>query len=437
MSEIARDRETVLLCKWNYDLTLSLLDVAGAVYIVLDDFDVEYMSPDQELLDRAERVYRISDFDSLEEVAAVASDLTLRGARIDRVLSFTEFSQFGAGYLRALLLGVDALPPVAFRDKRLMKDSVSSAGVPVAAWWSLPDPDNTDDVKAICDALRFPVVMKPVAGGGAIGTFTAETPQELRAGLGAISQMPHIRSRQMIAEEFVDGRELHVDTIWANGEPLLMVVSRYAENRLSVAESLDGARTSDRAVGWLADGSTIVPPDEDPDLYRRVSELHHKVNLGLGIEAEVTHMELFERPDGELVFSEIATRLAGAWIGSMLSEYLGYSVFSAVAKGIVGGAISPPRPSRRYIGGYHVRPERPGRITSIPSQREMMALDGILRAEVLRGVGSEVTFSHPSEWCVFIVVGGDTRDEFERALLLASKQLRIEVEPVDGARGGD
>ncbi|MFH0244576.1 hypothetical protein ACGRHY_19675 [Streptomyces sp. HK10] len=423
-----RGREQIVVCKWNHELISSLLELRSEVYVVLDDFDVEYMNPDWDLLAGAARVYRVSEFDSLEEIAAVAADLSLRGVSGDRIISLTEFGQFGAGYL-ATLLGDEGDPMrhVAYRDKRVMKARVAAAGVPTAAWAGLPDRTDRRDLAEVAERLRFPIVVKPVSGGGTIGTVTVGSPGELEPRLDALGPAPFVKSRQLMAEEFVTGRELHIDAIWNGDEPLFLVVSAYFEPRLSVLEGIAGSGEETPPL----DGSTMINPQDAPELYKRVLDLHRDVNRALGIERAVTHLELFERPDGELVFSEIATRLAGAWIGGVLSEYLGRNVYRAVGAGLVDGSLPAPRPTRRHLGGLHLRPGGPGRITSIPTVEEMVAVDGVLSAQRLRRVGDVVDFSHPSEWCVFVVLGADTPEEYDATVERVVRELRIEVEPVE------
>ncbi|QMU75407.1 ATP-grasp domain-containing protein [Streptacidiphilus sp. PB12-B1b] len=429
MTDISAQRpEQVVVCKWNPELIGSLLDSGLDVYVVLDDFDVDHMHPDWELLGRAARVYRVSEFDSLEEISAVAADLSLRGVSGDRIISFTEFSQFGAGYLAILLGGQgDPLRHVAYRDKRLMKQRVAAAGVRTAAWASLPDPNDQQDVAAVCERLAFPLVVKPVSGGGAIGTFTVHSPDELASKLAAIGPIPIVKSRQLIAEEFVTGRELHIDAVWDGDEPLFLVVSAYFMTRLTVLEGIAHIPEA----GLPLDGSTVINAEDDPELYRRVLDLHRQVNRALGIERAVTHLEVFQRPDGELVFSEIATRLGGGWIPPLLGEATGLEVHHALGQALVTGKLPAPRPSRRHLGALHLRPAAPGRITAIPSVETMLAMDGVLRAQPLRGVGDVVDLSHASEWCVFVVLGADTADEFDALVERVGREFRVEVGPVE------
>ncbi|MEV5882440.1 ATP-grasp domain-containing protein [Streptomyces sp. NPDC052020] len=417
----------VVICKWSEPLVRCMLDLTPHVFLILDHFDTTFMNPDRELLTQVERVYEIKDFDSLEEMAAVATDLVVRGVAVDHIVSFTEFSQFGAGYLGVLLgLADDPLWHVSFRDKRLMKERVRRAGVPTADWVTLADPSRADDVAAVRDRLAFPIVVKPVAGSGTIGAVRVDHPDELRSVLEGIAPDPHLKSHQLTAEEFVAGSELHVDALWHDGRPLYLLISTYYRPRLALLDP-DAAPGPD---GTPEDGSYLITEDEAPELYRRVTKLHHEVNSALGITHGATHLELFERPDGELVFSEIASRMAGGWIGAVISEYLGYEIHTAIARATVTGRIPEPRPSKPCLGALHLRPPRAGRIAAIPTVEDMLAVDGVLRAQRLRGVGDRVERTNPSEWCAFVVLGADSREEYEALARRVAGELRTEVEPL-------
>ncbi|MFJ6722357.1 ATP-grasp domain-containing protein [Streptomyces sp. NPDC091259] len=416
----------VVLCKWSPTLTRSLLDITPHVYVVLDEYDVKFMDPDWDMLAEAARVYRISDFDSNEEVAAVAADLALREVKVDHVISWTEFSQFGAGYLEVLLgLTTDPLKHVSFRDKRMMKQRLGGTDVPTARWMTLPDRNSESDRQAVRDGLRFPVVIKPAAGSGTIGTVTVHRPEDLDGALDALAPDPELRSVQLIAEERIEGRELHVDALWHGDEPLYFVISAYYKPRLALVE--DSAANVPVTDGPI-DGSYVLPAEDSPDLYRRALQLHRAVNQAMGITSGATHLEVFERADGELVFSEIATRLGGAWIGQVLSEYLGYEVHTALASGTVRGAIDRPRPATSHLGALQLRPATSGRITRMPSEADMRAFDGVLRAQKLRGVGDDVDLTHPSNWCGFVVLGAESTDAYFDVARRIIRGLRVEVE---------
>jgi len=416
---MADERRRILFCKWQPDLLGALLDLGAEVHLVLDRLDVMHENPSEELLGRCRQVYRVSGFDTLEELSAIAVDLRTRGQDIDLVFSHNELSQFGAGYLELLLgLATDPLVHVSHRDKRLMKQRVRDAGVPTARFRSLPDPTDRAAVAAVAAEMPMPVVVKPAAGYGAMSTLRADTPEQLVEIVANFTYAPLLRSRQLIVEEFVDGQEMCVDAIWVDGKALTLVGHRYHVPRLAV----DG----DPAASSL-DGSRVVLEEDQPEVFAQVRDLHERINDALGIHDGATHMEVFVQPDGEVLFSEIGTRVGGAWTPELLTAHLGHSIWRLVAQATMFGTIPPSARAHRYLAAVHLRPERPGVITTYPTEAELAEFPGVVDWHVFRQVGDKARLSHPSEWYLFVVVGAETIEEIDELRVRIADRFVIET----------
>ncbi|WP_316771656.1 ATP-grasp domain-containing protein [Streptomyces sasae] len=415
------DGTAILLCKWHPTLLEELLARTPDVYVVLDDFDVEHMHPDQVLLDKTRGVYRVSSFDSIEELSSIAVDLTIHHVIVGKIVSHTEFSQYGAGLLELLLHGgEDPLKFTAYRDKRLMKARVRAAGVPTARSCSLAGPDDLTAAHRAMATLRFPVVVKPASGFGTMSTLKVERPEDLLDTLTGYTFEPLLRSRQLIIEEFITGDEVCVDALWSGGEALSFVVHSYYRPRIGLtAESLH----EDSGLN----GSRVLTESDHPELYRELRQLHNRINQGLRIKDGATHLEVFVQQDGTIVFSEIATRVGGAWVPRMLSAYLGREVWAAIAEAAVTGDGVPARPRRPYVGGVNISPLQPGLITAMPDEAELASHPGVLDWQVIRGLGSRVSLTHPSEWCLFLVLGADSAQEYEELRREATERFFIET----------
>jgi len=409
-----------VLCKWHPEFTRAVLERAGDVYVVLDDYDVEHVEPDWTVLKRAAHVYRVSSFDALEDLGAVATDLILRGVTVDRVLSFTELSQYGAGYLDQLLRrDGDPLRHLAYRDKRLMKQRVRAAGIPAARYCSLTSVEDEDGIAAVERELTFPVVIKPAAGFGAMSTIVVDEPAQLRSALSTMSFEPILRTHQLTVEEFVPGKEICVDGLWAGGTEIAFVVHPYYEGRL------------DAIGGHGIDGSHIVRESDDPDLYRRLRALHHDVNRALAITDGPTHMEVFVQEDGHIVFSEIATRAGGGHGPMMISAYLGRNVWQLHADIAVDGAsVDKPTPVAHKVGAVNLRPKRPGVVSSLPDERKLAEHPGVLAWQRLVSIGDRVTLTHQAEWLYLVVLSTPDAEDYERLVTEVCDTFRIETEPL-------
>ncbi|HEX5406981.1 MAG TPA: ATP-grasp domain-containing protein [Pseudonocardiaceae bacterium] len=409
---------TVVVCKYQPELLAALLDRHADVCLVLDAVDRRYATLDQTLLARCRKVYGVGSFDSLPELAAVAVDVRSSCA-VTRLFNQSELSQFGAGYLRLLLgLADDPLHHVAHRDKRLMKELVRATGVPTAEFRSLPDAAEQAAVASIAGALTAPLIVKPAAGFGATTTVRVDDVAELGAAANGLTFDTSQRSRQLIVEEYVTGDEFCVDAIWSGEKALTFVVHRYLRPRMTV---LDNA----------LDGSVILAPDEHTELYAGLRDMHALLNPALGIRDGLSHLEVFQRPDGELVFSEIATRAGGGWIQYMIGAHHGHSTWTLAAEAALTGTVPPLVPARSHIGGISVRPTTPGIIAGMPTDDELTAFPGMITWHRRRKVGERARLSGPSDWYLFLVLGGDSEDELVDRCMRAARTFTVRTEQAD------
>jgi hypothetical protein len=404
---------TIVVCKYQPELLRALLDFGASVYLVLDRLDRFNDGPDEQLVRRCRKVYHVSSFDSLEELSSVAVDVQLAGPAVDLVVSQHELSQFGAGYLGLLLgTGTDPLAHVSHRDKRLMKQRVRAAGVTTARFASVPDQHDEAAVAVAPGQLGWPLIVKPAAGYGSMNTLKVADQAAFAKVVADFKFEALIKSRHLIVEEFIPGDELAVDAIWSAGEELTLVVHRYHQPRMTITEtSMDGLR--------------VLRAEDHPQVYERIRAMHVRVNAALGILNGATHMELFVRPDGELIFSEIATRVGGAWHPAVLSAYHGRSIWHLLAEAALTGTCPKAKPVHPYLATVSLRPARAGTITEMPTDAELAALAGVVSWERVRQVGQKARLSHPSDHYLHVVLGAESEAALEERCRLAFEHLVI------------
>jgi hypothetical protein len=419
---------TVVVCRYQPELLAALLDHPARaerqadVCLVLERADVRYESPDPRLLARCRKVYTVGSLDSLSEVSAVAVDLRQTCPPVIRVCNQNELSQFGAGYLRMLVQDPpgDPVHHVAHRDKRLMKELVRAAGVPVTRFRSLADARDEAATMLAGKELTAPLIVKPAAGFGASATVRVDEAAGLEAAATGLTFDPAQRSRHLIVEEFVPGEELCVDAIWSGGRAETFVVHRYLRPRITVLET-------------ALDGSMILAPEEHPELYDRLRQMHARINPALGIVDGPTHLEVFRRPDGELVFSEIASRAGGAWVQPMLGAYHGRSTWSLIADSTLTGGIPPLTRPWPHVGGISIRPSVPGVITSVPTDAELRAFPGTITWRRQRGIGERARLTGPSDWYFFLVLGAGSAAELHDLCVRAARTFSLHTDGGTGA----
>jgi hypothetical protein len=394
----------ILVCRWDPYILDTLRQEGAEVVLLFDTFEAAHFHVDEEVLKTLHYVFRINSFDDMDELGQVATQLIAEDWIPDRVVSLSEFSQFGAGYL-AQLLGLSQ-PTLEMalrtRDKRAMKRQVRSAGVTCTDFVPLRTSEVEEGVRRTAAELGFPVVVKPAAGLGTLGTSWAHSEEELREVLAGNGKdgVDHY----MMAERPVTGDEFHVDAIWVDGAFKSLGIMRYIRPRLAIETAGE------------ANGSVLLPRGEWAELYADVEDMHQRVNEALGIREGITHLEFFKAPgERQVVFSEIASRFAG---GGITQSYrpLGEDLRIAWIKSVVDPGRPAPYPATepsRYVGWINLAPSEPGRIVAEPSQEEIAAYGYVLETVRQHGLGDEFGDPHPSAWCLFLIYEADSLEQFE------------------------
>ncbi|GAA1390759.1 ATP-grasp domain-containing protein [Pseudonocardia kongjuensis] len=233
----------------------------------------------------------------------------------------------------------DVLP---WRDKLRMKERVAAAGIRTPAF---AGPDS--DVRAFAATHGFPLVVKPRFGFSSHGVVV------VRDAAALATEIACRASEDVLVEEFVPGEVHHVDGFARAGETLSVLPSRYLNGCLA-----------------FQDGEPLgsVQLDSCDELVPRLAELTRRVVAALPpLEFSPYHLEVFNRPDGELVFCEIACRLGGAHIMESFARTTGVNparLWIRDQLGLADGAGTPIAAGDRRHGWLLVPPRR-GRLVEL------------------------------------------------------------------------
>ncbi len=266
-----------------------------------------------------------------------------RRVRIDRVECLWEPAMGLAARLREALglPGLTVDQTIAFRDKEVMKQRLDAAGIrtPTHAAAS-----TRDQVREAADRIGFPLIVKPVSGAGSTDTYRLDNPAELEAALPALRHVP-----QVSVEEFIAGDELTYDTVCAGGRILYENVAWYLTKPIE-----------EKKHEWVSPMCLCLRDIETPEVLEG-RRLGRAVLAALGFRTGFTHLEWFRKPDGEVVFGEIAARPAGAHLVDAMNFASDIDLFRGWAEAVCHGRLTQPV-ERRYnacvIGKRAVGPGR-------------------------------------------------------------------------------
>jgi len=230
---------------------------------------------------------------------------TLReAARAEVVFPIVHGTDGEDGALQGLLrlfgvpfVGADVLGSAVGMDKDVMKRLLAQAGLPVARWVTL-DPREATRVgfPRLASQLGRPLFVKPARMGSSVGVSRVGTAEEYAAALDAAFGYDD----KVLVEEAVAGRELECAVLDSPGG---------GEPRASCAGEVRPTRDfySYRAKYLDPEAAELVAPAPlEPRTLARVQALAVEVFRALDC-AGLARVDLFLKPDGELVVNEINT----------------------------------------------------------------------------------------------------------------------------------
>ena len=303
-------------------------------------------SPDPELRRYLSGYLEVPSIMDEEDVMARVQSW-LRGRSIDNVLANWEPLVLLAARMRERfgLPGMSVDTVRGFRDKQLMKERVAAAGLRV------PRAQRVRSIKEVWGALEvtgFPAIIKPISGAGSADTYKVESASDMSR---VLPQMQHVD--EAICEEFIDGDEYTYDTAAIDGVPAYESVTRYIPNALEM-----------RSIEWISPIMLSVRDLDQPHI-RAGMELGRGVMRALGMGDGMTHMEWFRKPDGEVVFGEIACRPGGACVVDQMNYTGDIDLFREWARVSTLRRFEAPTERKYNVGVIFKRAQGQGRITAI------------------------------------------------------------------------
>lgn len=205
---------------------------------------------------------------------------------------------------------------VRCRDKFVQKSSLSSNIAKASCKYintSLPDYSN------IFAEFGPGFIVKPSAAHGSQGTTRIHNETEWN---DFVKNTCIDSDVNYMVESFIEGKELHVDGIVSKGNIIWSATTRYLGNLMNWSK------------GGLA--GDIVLGGRIPHLENAAENLSKKILAELEIPDGVFHLELFEKSNGDLVFGEVACRLAGTLIPEILYRTYGINLYSAAIHAALG-----------------------------------------------------------------------------------------------------
>jgi len=245
------------------------------------------------------------------------------------------------------LKGMDAATVRRVLDKSSLKATLRKAGIntpPSAVLTS------REDVNEFVAVTGFPIVLKPMSGSGGLATWCIRDSAQLAV---ALNLMKPAAQNPVLAEQYMYGEEVCIDTITIDNEPRFHSICHYQP---SILEALEN-----RQIQWRC----VMPREITAELYQNLIDDGIKAIRALKVGNAVTHMEGFLLADGTYSFTDATLRPAGARIGPMLAFAYDMDPRLAWARVAIDGCFAGPWERKFAVGTIFLRGEGSGLVDRV------------------------------------------------------------------------
>ncbi len=241
-------------------------------------------------------------------------------------------------------LGLDAMSSeVVARtlDKSTLKATLREAGVTTPRDAIV---NRADDARRFVEEVGLPIVLKSLNGSGALTTFRVANEEEL-------TRILQLVTPPMIAEVFIDGQELCLDTVTIADEPQCYSVCYYNPPIIAAVEN--------PATQWRC----VMPRDLTP--YKDFIEQGVDAVRALQVGNAMTHMEGFMNASGPAGFVDATLRPAGARIGPMFGFAHDVDPYRVWARVAVDDVFDGPLERKYAVGTVFLRGSGSGSVETV------------------------------------------------------------------------
>ncbi|MED0738645.1 ATP-grasp domain-containing protein [Aneurinibacillus thermoaerophilus] len=296
-------------------------------------------------LDNYNHVEMIESFDQNGWTEIRAIELH-KNFNFHTIIGHSEYDLIRAARLREkfCIRGQRVESALAFRNKVLMKQLAAKGGVEVPTFRSV---NSSIDLFEFIEENGFPIVIKPIDGGGSRHTQVLYNFDEMKLILQ--QGLP----TNLMVEKFVSGEMYHVDGIMRNGEILFSCASRYINGCLAFTK---GASL----------GSVIL--DKKSRISNRLHQALSTVLASLpGAPILAFHAEFFHTDDDRLLLCEIASRTGGGRIIDTIREVFGIDLNRLWIR-LQCGLDETPQLTQKadQLAGFLIVPPKNGKLLHLP-----------------------------------------------------------------------
>lgn len=298
-----------------------------------------------------------TSFKSCESQLLIADIEAIRKFKVEFVIAATESSVDIAAMVREEfnLSGTKLKITNILHNKNEMKLEALKHNIPITMFHLITDKDTPE---GLVEKLGLPLVVKPVAESGARGVMVLKNLDEVKA---------HAKTG-LLAEAFVEGSEVSVETFIQNGMPIFHNITEYLHQ-------------------WK---KSIVPSAFEQALEQEIININDRVIAGFGVKNGMTHAEFYLTKNGP-VFGEMAVRPPGGYYMELIEYAYGFNPWKTYVELETGSTPKPlPVKANKSACVFMIHPGA-GIVDEISGVEMLKELKEVEQFKCKVDAGSEVT----------------------------------------------
>ncbi|WP_129582124.1 ATP-grasp domain-containing protein [Clostridium niameyense] len=225
------------------------------------------------------------------------------------------------------LRGIRSKAARASIDKVFLRKCMRENGIDICKSYQV---ESLEDVKAISNKLSYPVVMKPIDGGGSRGVVRINSKNELEKNFDYC--MTYSREKKLIIEDFIDGKACSVELITQNGHTHVIAVS-------------EGITSGSP---YFVETQHLIPANFSINILKQIEDMCIKTLKAVEVDNAVSFFDMRITKNGPIVI-EIAARFAGDYICTDLIKLAtGIDMYESLINIVMGEEVSHKNKFNKY-----------------------------------------------------------------------------------------
>lgn len=208
-----------------------------------------------------------------------------------------------------------------FVNKYKMRVLAESLGLPIPKYARI---DTPSDLLSFIKNTGFPIILKPADSQSSRGVVKIDSSNINDIEHLVVNSLKYANCGYLIAEEFVEGREVTVEGFASNYKHRTLAISLKKHFRVGIASEL------------------LYPADIPKYIYKELEKLNDLFVENSGLRFGITHAEYMINIDtGRIVLIEIACRGGGSLISSDIVKWVsGVNLYDLYYSCLKGGIIN-------------------------------------------------------------------------------------------------